>query len=47
MDIVSPFLLVVFLERETFLGFTWFMMCGIDILEDMTANLSYADKKNI
>ncbi len=47
MDIVSPFLLVVFLERETFLGFTWFMMCGIDISEDMVVKICYADKKNI
>jgi uncharacterized membrane protein (DUF106 family) len=38
---------VVSLERETFLWFTWFMMCGIDISEYLTANLNYADKKNI
>lgn len=47
MDIVSPFQLVVSLERETLLRFTWFMMCGINVIEDMMANLSYADKKNI
>jgi hypothetical protein len=38
---------VVSLERETFLWFTWFIMCGIDISECLMANLSYADKKNI